>query len=359
VIDEQGSPAAGAPGPLAPAWRSLAERGSRPVVGEGLRDRKKRELRQRISDEATRMFLERGFDAVRVSEIADACDVSEKTVYNYFPTKESLIFDREEDQSRAIEEALADRGDGASIVDSLVAAIVDDVRGLYDHLVESGQPAEELRRIRRFADLVEETPALAAALQGMADRMTQVAAAALAQRAGVDPDDPEPQMAAMMVMGLWRTQFQAMRRYADGVLDIADARDAVIDEIRRAASVAASGLSSFNAVVRSAATKDQLREAAESADQARKQVVAAMKQARAAWRQVVAEVQAHQALHQDVSGAPGDRRTAQRTARMAQMELRAQIRQHQQELRQQAAERRREQARMREVAAARRARRAR
>jgi AcrR family transcriptional regulator len=40
------------------------------------------------------MFMERGFDAVRVAEVAEACGVSEKTVFNYFPTKESLILDR-------------------------------------------------------------------------------------------------------------------------------------------------------------------------------------------------------------------------------------------------------------------------
>lgn len=72
------------------AWRR-----QEPAPGaEGLRERKKRLLRQRLSDTATEMFLERGFDAVRVSEIARACDVSEKTVFNHFPTKESLILDR-------------------------------------------------------------------------------------------------------------------------------------------------------------------------------------------------------------------------------------------------------------------------
>ena len=63
---------------------------------EGLRARKKRLMRQQLSDAATRMFVERGFDAVRVAEVAEACGVSEKTVFNYFPTKESLILDRME-----------------------------------------------------------------------------------------------------------------------------------------------------------------------------------------------------------------------------------------------------------------------
>src|SRR5689334_11485929 len=60
---------------------------------EGLRERKKRLLRQQLSDTATRMFIERGFDAVRVTEVAEACGVSDKTVFNYFPTKEALVLD--------------------------------------------------------------------------------------------------------------------------------------------------------------------------------------------------------------------------------------------------------------------------
>ena len=59
---------------------------SKPV---GIRERKRAETYARIQAEAMRLFLERGFDAVRVAEIAEACGVSEKTVFNYFPTKES------------------------------------------------------------------------------------------------------------------------------------------------------------------------------------------------------------------------------------------------------------------------------
>src|ERR1700733_4617045 len=62
--------------------------------GEGLRGRKKRLMRQPLSDTATAMFLESGFDGVRVTEIAAACGVSEKTVFNYFPVKEALVMDR-------------------------------------------------------------------------------------------------------------------------------------------------------------------------------------------------------------------------------------------------------------------------
>jgi AcrR family transcriptional regulator len=314
-----------------------------------LRDRKKRELRQRISDTATSMFLERGFDSVTVSEVAAACDVSEKTVYNYFPTKESLLLDREEDQGRLLREALRERDDHVAIVDAVLEVLEADVRWMYGEWLAGGDSAEGLTSIRRFAALIESTPALSAALHGMTERLTQVAAEALAERAGVDPDDPEPQMAATMVMGLWRTQFQAMRRYADGVLSIEATRDAVIEQIRRAASVAATGLSSFNSAVGSSSTKEQLREAAEAADAARKQVIAAMKQAKAAWHQVMAEMAAHH--HQVDETAHAGRRLDQRELRQRQQELRNEIRMYQQELRRQQAEMRQQAAEARQAAA--------
>lgn len=63
-------------------------------MAEGLRERKKRQTRQYISDVATGLFMDRGFDAVTVAEIADAANVSVNTVYNYFPAKEDLFLDR-------------------------------------------------------------------------------------------------------------------------------------------------------------------------------------------------------------------------------------------------------------------------
>src|ERR1700692_2545347 len=86
-----------------------ASAGEAPEAG-GLRERKKRLMRQQLSDTATQMFLERGFDAVRVAEIAEACGVSEKTVFNYFPTKESLILDRLEATVASLRTGLAKSG---------------------------------------------------------------------------------------------------------------------------------------------------------------------------------------------------------------------------------------------------------
>src|ERR1700722_3617660 len=145
----------GAPSDLPSTW------------GEGLRERKKRLMRQMISDTATAMFLERGFHEVKVAEVAEACEVSEKTIYNYFPTKESLILDREEAMTEGISRVLGPGGALGSPVDAAVELIVDDMHQLYDHWGEDpGQPAD-VTMIRRFVELVEQTPDLRAAQRDM------------------------------------------------------------------------------------------------------------------------------------------------------------------------------------------------
>ena len=258
-------------------------------TGEGLRERKKRLMRQLISDTATAMFLERGFDDVRVAEVAVACDVSEKTVFNYFPTKESLLLDREEALTDDIRRALGPDGATMSPIDAAVEVIVEELRRLYDHWDSDRDFPADITIIRRFAELIESTPSLRAAHRDMMERIVEVAAQSMAARAGMDPDDPEPQIAADALVGLWRVQLRAQRKYSDGTHQPADARDLVIAEVRRAARLIDTGLWSFGMVVQGTDGREQLKAAAESANDARKQVIAAIKQARDAWR-LVAEV---------------------------------------------------------------------
>ncbi|TDW22573.1 TetR family transcriptional regulator [Kribbella kalugense] len=85
----------------------------------GLRERKKRETRARIADVALALFAERGFDQTTVAEVAAAADVSVKTVFNYFPAKEDLFFDRAEEIEQRWLEAVADRRDGESLLAGL------------------------------------------------------------------------------------------------------------------------------------------------------------------------------------------------------------------------------------------------
>jgi hypothetical protein len=128
-----------------------------------------------------------------------------------------------------------------------------------------------------------------------------------------------------------------MVRHAEPDRELDDVRAAVIDEVRRAAAVAEGGLASFNLVVSRFNNKEKLVEAAKAADDARRQMVAAVKQARVAWKQVVSELQQHAAAQH------GDRRATHEEMHRLQRELREDIRRRQHELRRQQAEVRRAQ----------------
>src|SRR5438128_3317105 len=83
-------------------------------AAQGLRERKKEQTRQAIAETARRLFAERGFDGVTVAEVARAADVSEGTVFNYFPTKEDLFYSGMESFEAALVEAVRDRPAGES-----------------------------------------------------------------------------------------------------------------------------------------------------------------------------------------------------------------------------------------------------
>ena len=75
----------------------------------GLRERKKLDTKRGIAEIATRLFMKRGFDVVTVADIAAAANVSRMTVFNYFPRKEDLFFDREDETKQIIRNILVRR----------------------------------------------------------------------------------------------------------------------------------------------------------------------------------------------------------------------------------------------------------
>jgi AcrR family transcriptional regulator len=207
---------------------------------EGLRERKKRLLRQQLTDTATQLFVERGFDAVRVAEIAEACGVSEKTVFNYFPTKESLILDRLEGTVESLRTGLADAA--LAPVDAALRILDGELTAMTSWLATQEDLMKASAAIRRFGILIQETPSLRAHQNDMMDQFTDVAAVVLAERAGLPADAPEPQIAASALLGLWRVQFQALTKYLDGSRTPAEVHEAVTADVRRAARVIDGGL---------------------------------------------------------------------------------------------------------------------
>ena len=223
-------------------WAGLRPQAELPTA-EGLRERKKRLMRQRLSDTATVMFLERGFDAVRVAEIAEACDVSEKTVFNYFPTKESLILDLGENTLASLRTGLADPA--LTPVQATLRILSQELGAMTSWLAAQKDQAEARTLVLRFGMLIRSTPSLRAYQHDMTERLVAAAADVLAGRAGLDAAEPEPQIAASALLGLWPVQFQALGRALAQGLAPERVHMAVTAAVERAARLLDDGLSSF------------------------------------------------------------------------------------------------------------------
>jgi AcrR family transcriptional regulator len=174
--------------------------------------------------------------------------VSEKTVFNYFPTKESLILDRLDATVASLRTGLADPEVGPA--EAALRILDTELGAMTSWLAAQDDPSLAAAAIRRFGTLIQDTPSLRAYQSDMMDQFTAVAAAILARRAGMNDDDPEPQIAATALLGLWRIQFQALSRYLDGTRTPAQVHQAVTAEVHRAARLIDTGLSSFAAFAR-------------------------------------------------------------------------------------------------------------
>jgi len=235
-------------------WTAASAPEGTPARAEGLRERKKRLMRQQLSDTATQMFLERGFDAVRVAEVAEACGVSEKTVFNYFPTKESLVLDRFDTTMTALRTGLAEPG--VPPVEAALRILDAELGAMTSWLAAQQAPAPAVAGVVRFGDLIRSTPSLRAHQCEMTDRLTATAAEVLAARAGLGREDPEPQIAATALLGLWRIQSQALRKHLASDRTPAQLHEAVSAEVHRAARLIDTGLRSFAQVPATAPNKE-------------------------------------------------------------------------------------------------------
>lgn len=160
------------------------------------RSRKRLTTRQSISNAATRLFLERGFDQVTVGEIAVAADVGRMTVFNHFPRKEDMFFDRDEEGREDLRDALRRR-------DPRVAP-VETLRRLAHRLVAEQRPYIEFSaRSQRFVETIEGSETLKARARAIRDEIAHVVTAALAECVGREPTDPDAHLAAGLLLATW------------------------------------------------------------------------------------------------------------------------------------------------------------
>ena len=177
---------------------------------QGLRERKKRATRQAISNVATGLFLERGFDEVTVAEIAEAANVAKMTVFNYFPRKEDLFFDREEEGRVLLRDALEKR----SRNEPPLAAL----RVLVDQLVEQNHPfAKFTAGTARFWHTVTLSPALSARARELRDAFVTDLAEMLSDAVGKPKSNPEARLLASMLLATWQVAYsEGLRQQRKG-----------------------------------------------------------------------------------------------------------------------------------------------
>jgi AcrR family transcriptional regulator len=166
----------------------------------GLRESKKLQTREAIAAAGMRLFVTRGFDHVTVGEIARDAGVSEKTVFNYFPTKEDIFFDEVPERLEALSEAVRGRQSGRSLIETM-----HDL-----HAAQAGRLASP--GFAHFARVIEESPALQAKEVEVMAEFSDHLAATIREELGLHPADA--QIAANLLMSVHWQFFRNARRHA-------------------------------------------------------------------------------------------------------------------------------------------------
>jgi AcrR family transcriptional regulator len=172
----------------------------------GLRELKKQRTRQQIGDVARRLFADKGFEAVTVAEVARAAEVSEATVFNYFPAKEDLFYSGLEAFEEELLGSIRDREEGESIFEAF-SRFVQTPRGLL-----AARDPEAVERLAAITQVIEESPALLAREQRIFEGYTDALAELIAAETGARPGAVEPWVVANALMGVHRSLVHLSRR---------------------------------------------------------------------------------------------------------------------------------------------------
>lgn len=156
---------------------------------EGLRERKRRETRERIAQAGLALFLERGFDATTVDDIAAAADVSKRSFFDYFPAKEDVVAAWQDQFAVTLVAAIAARPAGEALARVVEEALTASItRTVTPQTMAIGQ-------------LIHDTPALAARDQVKYAKLERILADALAARAAPGTDPLRLRLLAMVAVG--------------------------------------------------------------------------------------------------------------------------------------------------------------
>ena len=184
----------------------MAEAAATDAPRLGLRERKKQRTRELIAEAARRLFAKRGFDRVTIAEVARAAEVSEQTVFNYFPTKEDLVYWRLETFEDELLAAIRERGPGESVLQAFGSFVLQR-RGL---LAERDPKARE--RLAELTRMITESPALLAREREIFERYTASLAKVIAEETSASAADVQPWVVANALIGVHRALVDHTRR---------------------------------------------------------------------------------------------------------------------------------------------------
>jgi AcrR family transcriptional regulator len=173
-----------------------------PAPRASLRERKKLATRRALRRVALDLVSERGFAHVTVEDIADAADVSPRTFFNYFPSKEAVLFGTSPDRIEAIREGILHAAPGESALAALRIVLAQEARRHAEELwALGGDAASWLRRMKS----AQADPHLRAAHASHMAAGERIVAEAIAERLGTDPDlDPYPGLLAAVTTAMMR-----------------------------------------------------------------------------------------------------------------------------------------------------------
>ncbi|HTU05812.1 MAG TPA: TetR family transcriptional regulator [Trebonia sp.] len=206
----------------------------------GLRELKKHKTRQLITDTARELFAARGFENVSVAQIARAAELSETTVFNYFPTKEDLVFQGLEAFEEQLLQAVRDRPAGDGVLRAFGRFILEP-RGL----LAATDPASA-DALLAASRMIASSPTLAAREQQILARYADSLGALLAEETGASAGDLTPSVVANTLIGFHRAMLDHVRRrIAENPADLRQFARAVYAEGQKALELLAEGLAGY------------------------------------------------------------------------------------------------------------------
>jgi AcrR family transcriptional regulator len=207
----------------------------------GLRELKKQRTRAHIADTARRLFADRGFEQVTVTEIARVAEVAPATVFNYFPTKEDLFYSRLEAFEDQLLAAIRERPRGQSILAAFAAFLLDQ-RGVLAMNAPGGD-REATSQVQTITRVITESPALLARERQVFDQYARHLATLIAEDTGAN--DVTSQVVANTLLGLHRALIDHVRGLALAGASAARIRRSVRSEGERAVAQLERGLGDF------------------------------------------------------------------------------------------------------------------